>query len=230
MFRIINVIVLIGLATSPVSVWAQSEKAARDAFAELDREVEQYKADRDAEYAEYVKFVLGGLGLDLLEAGIDTAATYRLMGIGDRFAQGMKDNPLRKKEIRAFADDVREQFITPPTSPALLEITENIVIKIEEARERCGWYDRKDPENWKSRVGDIWTSPNGKITYAVGKASSRRLSLAANAAAARARMLLAARTTDGLLMGSTPIRQHQDIKGGIYTQYVLMAIPTELLN
>jgi hypothetical protein len=87
-------------------------------------------------------------------------------------------------------------------------------------------------QKWEKKIGEVWTSADGKVTFAVGATKSRLANLARSMAEMDARVLLLTRgrPVDGAISGelvySVPLMWKSDKKKGCI---VLMAIPTELL-
>ena len=100
--------------------------------------------------------------------------------------------------------------------------------------DQANWVEntKKAPKKWWKKEGQVWTSKDGKVTFAVGKGQSQMIQLAQDKAELEARLLLA---TGGkphgninvTLYRTVPIAYRTNDKKGICL--VLMATPTALL-
>jgi|TARA_Y100000310_G_scaffold226679_1_gene228853 hypothetical protein len=220
------------------------------AFAKLDRAVDELEQERRAELHSYVRSELASLELDLMESGADSNKVAIVMKTVKKHSDPLVTNEVGSPQIlgadfRSFMGRTRVRLglvdttsttatVAMPTSTALLvatSLSQASTTGIFEARENADWSENLDkvPDDWWKRSGEVWTSADGKITFAVGKGRSRDISMARTKAEFSARSLLVAGDKLGLTIahvsGATMVQWHPSKDG----YYGLMAIPTSLL-
>jgi|GEM_PF-3001532 len=256
----LTLIALAALAASAVAQDFDQVRAEADKmFQQTDHEVASLDSARQAAFRLLVLNHLASLEVDLRVADKDSARVARLMDIVHRFtdpllADSTADPSVKAKSLREFMAGTRQRLGLPaaitdsavtsadtsksdgsPVAVSTLLVVPGPSVPVADifaAREAANWSAnlKAAPKDLAKRLGQVWASEDGLVTFAVGQGQSRLVDLARRKAEVDAGVVMARRgqesgVTVAPASGVSSVRyEHRDDH-----VYCLVAIPTVLL-